>query len=497
MIDNSLVKESLVKLADRIQNSDPGGASRLHLLGEAVMGGPNVDADTWAATDIYKFIDPDSIVEHARGQYTRSRYVDFMELARNTLVLAPIIVTWYAISRAVPAYHDLLAVNPNQVQLPFLYFWQQGFGPGFPQILTLGSVALIDAIILISIFVLTFVTYTLAQTGASSGDREAQSLRAELVHALAGASLCLHSVRQQRMTAGDNLEVVARQIEAMARQATSQLQKMVDQVLNQFTAMTKQTTTHLGEMADQIYTQFNGVAQQMSGQVEEGNKYLGTMTNFAAKLDRLSTEMHAAAQTIETTNESLCTSVNDLVEPARDLSLQQKTLTDAARESLVLLQGTTTTLSDLGRKQSHWSTELSDVLDNLHVAVEKGVQLATTVGNLYAQQGAFLQSLENEREAQRDLAKLTSDATVGVREALTSIDTAGKSLRSMAHDMKDLLDLQRSSDTTTFMQGYAIAAQMIEKSANSLNASAIAIYNASHKLTDVIYELEGHLTATK
>jgi hypothetical protein len=420
-----------------------------------------------------------------------------MELARNTLVLAPIIVTWYAISRAVPAYHDLLAVNPNQVQLPFLYFWQQGFGPGFPQILTLGNVALIDAIILISIFILTFVTYLLAQTGTSKSDQEAQSLRAELVHALAGASLCLHVVRQQRITASDNLEVVARQIEAMAHQANSQFQKMVEQVMNQFTAMTKQTTTHFGEMADQVYTQFNGVAQQMSVQMEEGKKYLGTMTNFAEKLDRLSTEMHASAQVIETTNMSLLTSVNDLVEPARDLSLHQKTLTDAAKESFDLLQGTTTTLADLGRKQNQWSTELSDVLDNLHVAVEKGVQLATTVGNMNTQQGAFLQSLAKEREAQHDLATLMSDATVGVREALTSIDTAGKSLRSMAHDMKDLHDLQLSSDTSALMQGYAIAAQMTEKSANSLNASAIAIYNASQKLTDVIYDLEGRFTSIK
>src|SRR2546421_1200606 len=393
MVDNSLVKESSVKLAERVQESDPGGASRVRLLGDAVMGGLNVDADTWAAIDIYKFIDPDSIVEHVRSQYTRTKFIDILELARNTLVLGPIIITWFAISQAVPAYHNLLAKNPNQVQLPFLYFWQGGFGPNFPQILTLGNVALIDAFILLSIFILTFITYSLSQTGASRSEREAQNLRAELVHTLAGASLCLHSIRsQQPITAGDNLELVARQIDAMARQTVTQFQNMVDQALNQFTIMTKQTTTHLGEMADQIYAQFNGVAQQMSLQVQEGNKYLSTTTSFVAKLDHLATEMHSTAQTIEATNGRLHTSVNDLVGPARELSLQQKTLTDAAKESLTLLQGTTTTLADLGRKQDRWSTELSDVLDNLNVAVEKGVQLATSVGNLNAQQGAFLQS---------------------------------------------------------------------------------------------------------
>ena len=495
MVDNSLVKESLVKLANRVQDSDPGGASRLHLLGDAVMGGPNVDADTWAATDIYKFIDPDSIVEHVRSQYTRTKFIDLLELARNTLVLGPIIITWFAISQAVPAYHDLLAKNPNQVQLPFLYFWQGGFGPNFPQILTLGNVALIDAVILVSIFILTFITYSLSQTGASRSEREAQNLRAELVHALAGASLCLRSIRSQRpITAGDNLELAARQIDAMARQTVTQFQKMADQVLNQFNTMTKQTTSRLGETADQIYAQFNGVAKQMGAQVQEGNKYLGTMTGFAAKLDHLASEMHTSAQVIEATQGKLSAGVNDLVGPARELSLQQKNLTDATKESVTLLHGATTTLADIGRRQDRWTADLSDILDSLNVAVEKAVQFATTVGNLNAQQGAFLQSLEQERNAQRDLANLMSDATVGVREALVSIDTAGKSLRSMAHDMKDLLDLQRSSDASTIIQGYAMAAEMIEKSANSLNNSAIAIFNASHKLTDVVYELEGRFT---
>ena len=103
MIDKSLVRDSLVKLADRIQSSDPTGASCLLLLGEAVMGGPDVDTETWAATDIYKFIDPDSVVEHVQKSIYQGEIIDIMELVRNTLVLAPIIVTWFAISRAVPA----------------------------------------------------------------------------------------------------------------------------------------------------------------------------------------------------------------------------------------------------------------------------------------------------------------------------------------------------------------------------------------------------------
>src|SRR6266700_4827464 len=163
MVDNSLVKESLLKLVERIQDSDPGGASRLRLLADAVGGSPTVDGDTWAATDIYKFIDPDSIIEHFRNQYSKTRVIDILELVRNTLVLGPIIVTWFAISQAVPAYHDLLVKRPSQVQLPFLYFWQQGFDSGFPQILTLGSVALIDAIILASILNLTTASYSFSQ----------------------------------------------------------------------------------------------------------------------------------------------------------------------------------------------------------------------------------------------------------------------------------------------------------------------------------------------
>ncbi len=80
-----------------------------------------------------------------------------------------------------------------------------------------------------------------------------------------------------------------------------------------------------------------------------------------------------------------------------------------------------------------------------------------------------------------------------MKEALASIGEGGRSLRSMAHDMKDIADLQRSSDNSSIVQTYAHAAQVIEKSGNSLNASAIAIYDAGQKLSDMIDELQNHL----
>ncbi len=496
MIDNNSTKQSLLELADQVREYDVGAAVRLRLLSDAVENGTN--AEVWVESDIYKIIDPDGIVERFRSSQIRGKIVDILELLRNTFILAPIIVTWYGISQATDKYHillgELLKTHPDQVSQPFLYLWQEGFGGRLPLWLTLSNVALIDAGLLVFIFFLTFFTFALAQSNANRSEREAQQLRSALVHALAGTSLFLLSRRKQvPLTAGDNLEAVARQYDAMTRQTGAKFDNMIQQILNQFNAMTKQVVEQFSATTKQVLNQFNAMTQKMDDQLNAGNAYLQKLNTFASDLDVLAKEMHTSAQTLRNTNNDLVASVNGLVGPAKELSEQQRRLADSVKESVALLQGSAKMLVDLSRKQDAWSSDLSDVLDTLNIAVEKAVQLASSTGNFTNQQSSFLQQLGKERDAQRELALLMSDATISVKEALASIGEGGRSLRSMAHDMKDIADLQRSSDNSSIVQTYAHAAQVIEKSGNSLNASAIAIYDAGQKLSDMIDELQNHL----
>ncbi len=371
MIDNNSTKQSLLELADQVREYDVGAAVRLRLLSDAVENGTN--AEVWVESDIYKIIDPDGIVERFRSSQIRGKIVDILELLRNTFILAPIIVTWYGISQATDKYHillgELLKTHPDQVSQPFLYLWQEGFGGRLPLWLTLSNVALIDAGLLVFIFFLTFFTFALAQSNANRSEREAQQLRSALVHALAGTSLFLLSRRKQVP------------LTAVTRQTGAKFDNMIQQILNQFNAMTKQVVEQFSATTKQVLNQFNAMTQKMDDQLNAGNAYLQKLNTFASDLDVLAKEMHTSAQTLRNTNNDLVASVNGLVGPAKELSEQQRRLADSVKESVALLQGSAKMLVDLSRKQDAWSSDLSDVLDTLNIAVEKAVQLASSTGN--------------------------------------------------------------------------------------------------------------------
>lgn len=499
MIDSDSAKKALFTLADNVREFDAGGAFRLRLLGDAVDG---KDAEAWVFGDLYKMIDPEGIIERFRNEQTRGKLINFMELVRNTLILAPIMITWFGISQATKQYdvllHQYLKDQSHDVTQPFLYLWQEGFGGRLPGYLTLSNIALFDAGLLLLILVLTFFTFYLDQQNTAHSETEALQLRGELMHALTGASLLLVSKRKpEPLTAGDNLEVVAQKYDKMTRDTNAKFESMVQQVLAQFNAMTKQVIDQFSDTTKKITTQFDNVSLKMDGQLQAGNAYLKTLNTFVAGFNTLSVEMQDAAQNLRATNNSLTTSINGLVAPAKEMAEQQKRLSESVKDSATLLQSSAKSLSDFGKKQDVLSQDMREILDNIIAAVEKATQLASSVGNFTAMQGQLLKQLEQERDAQRQLAVLMSDASVNVKEALANMGEGGRSLRSIAHDMKDIVDLQRSSDNTSVVQTYTDAANIIQRSGQTLNVSANAIYDASQKLVDVVDELESRITTRK
>lgn len=499
MIDKSSVKQSLLDLAEEVQDSDKGAAVRLRLLADTIESGQN--ADIWQSIDIYKMIDAASVVERYKSRQARGRLLDVLETVRNTLVLGPIIVTWFGISQATAQYNSFLKAHPDQASQPFLYLWEQRFGGSLPWFLALSNLALIDASILAVIFLMTLLVFSLAQASASRIEKKSQDLYANLVHTLAGAAICLASYRAgqplQPLTAGDNLEGVVRRIDTMANEATRSIQAMVNQLIGQFNTLAGQITNRFDQMTGQVVGRLNSVAAGMEKQVKDGVAYLDKLNGFAGGLQQLSQEMKEAARGLEDANTELADSLNSLAGPAKALVDQQKGLVAVANDTINQLQGVAKTFTDLSKKQDRWGTDLTDALDALNLAVEKAMELATTVGNFTTQQSTFLQALEQERDAQGNLAKLMSDATVQVKGSLEDMDSGRRALRSIANDMHDILNMQKSSNTTDLYGTYNAAAREIERSGVSLSSSANAIYLASQKLTDAIDRLEQYLTTVK
>jgi hypothetical protein len=550
MINQASVVESLQELAEKVRSSDPNAAGRLMLLSNAVESGANAEA--WTYADIHALIAPESIVERYRSESRKmSRGLDslifWLELTRNTLIFAPIIVTWYGISQATDKYNILIsaAIQAKKLELysqPFLYLWQQRFGGLLPEYLTLTNIAIVDVIILLIILVFTFLAYLLSSMSTSAREKDARLLRSNLIHALAGAVLSLHA--RPKLTASDNLEQVARQLDSMIRLISGRFDTMTQNITGRLQQMAQDTTTSLQQMAQnatnsmdrlaqnnassfdklarettgrfetmtknltgqytstiqQTKAQLDQIAQEMNRQVQAGSKYLIEMNALTTGVAQLASQIQSSSSSLQSASATLANGVQRLIMPAEKLTQQQQNLLDAVQQSVALLQGTSTSISDLVTRQQKMAAELTDVLDTLALSVEKFDTLGTEQANLVNQHATFLQHLQDEHDKQTQLAILMSDATIGVKNALSEMNHGAISLRSMAVDMNDLVRLQAAvssnpaasaaMDISAILQSYTSAAQTMEVSGNSLKASAFALQRASQQLRDVLDTLQ-------
>ena len=406
MIDTSSVKDSLVTLAKKIESTDYAAAVRLRLLGDAVEGGPY--AKGWGASDIYKLINPDLIVERYRSQHDSARVwlIELLELARNVFIFVPIIITWLGISQATSKYHELLSqcLNkcPDQVSQPFLYLWEQGFGGRLPDVLRLSNIGLIDATILAIIFALTFIVTLLSNASNREQDLRAERLHGDLVHAIAGASLCLLDKPALFVDSSDNVE---KRIEVMSRSGLVKFDTLALQMARQFDDLTKQMGTQFADVSKQfdriakeLSAQFANIEKEFSGQLQESNKHLITLGQFVGGVNNLSIEMKTAADTLQKANSELSHNLNLLVGPVTSLSKQQQVLLVAANQSVAHLEDAIRKLSDLDTQQKKWVGQFLDTIETLDISMGRMESIVSNIGDFNKHQKISFSQLEREQE---------------------------------------------------------------------------------------------------
>lgn len=501
MLNALSIKRSLEDLAQRLQRSgDSNAAARLSSLAVAVEK-RGATARQWASTDIYKIIEPDSIVEGYRNRRISapSCLLEIIEVLRNTLIFLPIVVTWFGVSQATAMYSTLLSeelkVNPRQVEQPFLYLWQQGFGGRLPGWLTLSSVAFADAIILLIILVLTLLVHSFSNASQLQEERHAQKLHADLVHAIARASLLLRD-RSQPTAPADELKQIAQDMDDMANQVMASFQRLGDDMMTRF-----DTTVNT------ITGQLTSIANNMNAQLQSGDRYLQQLAGAAAGVNRLAQDIGNSARHLEDVNQKLRESLDKLLKPATDLANQQKDLLDAVNQSMTdlqdnarLLQANSSTLEDIAKEQGSWASDFTDALDTLSRATNKVEDLMSKFGGLIGQQSEFLDRLGDERQAQTTLADNMTQATLGMQDALQNVHAVSGDLRRIAVDTNDLVRLYASlpatqrTDMANIVNGYITAAQVISKGGSDLSDAATSIFTVVQELERVIAELESRLT---
>ncbi len=182
-----LTKTKLENLSDEIRLYDPDAAANMRDLADSLDGGPNADA--WAFSDIRSLISPERISDGLGGNPATDLLTRGLEVLRNSLVLLPLAITWFGIALAVDGYYKLIGQRPDLAGQSFIYLWQGGFQGLDP--LPLGTLAIIDGLLLAGVFFLTLAAYTRSAWVQMTHQRFGFPFEQELSQALAEAELIL------------------------------------------------------------------------------------------------------------------------------------------------------------------------------------------------------------------------------------------------------------------------------------------------------------------
>lgn len=368
MIDFAATQKELERLAVTLaKNGDIISAARIRQLIIAVGGDPS--AEDWAATNIQSVIDPEAIAGGLKSRSVAAPWIGFLEWLRNGLVLFPLILTWFGISEASQKYQALINSDRSQELHSFLYLWQQGFNHTLPAPFILSNLALADCILLTTIFVLTLVATWQYSLFTAQNEKRAEQLRTSLSHALGDTALCLSMIhRQRQLNQPSNLNDIAK-------------------YLYQFGEQFKQTT------------------QQFLKEMTEERKQRGDLSTFTAALDGISKDMLKAAVSMQQTNASLTTTLQEILVPVREIPK----LVLAAEQAVTELNKMTGSLGQLVGDQARWRQELQTVLasglnqliaeqkqatQDLRAMLEPALRhMNTSLGQLIAEQKQAAQDL--------------------------------------------------------------------------------------------------------
>lgn len=548
--DKTVLSKHLQNLATRIEQIDASATKHLNTLATVIE--TDADAHAWTEVDLYHIIRPETIAERYRQQHEKkSRTLEYLEIGRNAFMFVPIGVTWYSISRATDQYQQLvntlLAKNPNQTIPPFLYLWQQGFGGST---LTLSWVAMIDAILIVSILLATFIIPLFSNINVQKREEEAQQLYADLTHGLAEASLYL---LQNRFTAGDNLEKVAHQIDDMAKGTLVSFQTLTTEISKQFTLVTGQVTQQFDQLSEQTTKQFNTISNQttqrfqdatnqmskelshtlqqmseqfthtesdianqfvtlskgMMQQLQQGENYIQELGSFTTGLHQLSQDMQKAVSTIQVSSSSLDanvqrlnknmqqldTNINAMISENGKLTTQQASLSKNLATTVERVAAIATSLTTLKEQQDHWNVELDSTLNALTVQVEQTTLLTTSNERVSEQHRAFVQAIKNEREVQEKLIRQMIDMGSETKNIFSTIQTGASQVQRMVDGTQKVLQGQAllnstvKADLAGITGNYHGAAKAIEDSAKALNDSVRAIKEANQEFFSILPSL--------
>jgi hypothetical protein len=259
----------------------------------------------WADVDLRRAFNSEYLahfyaVKREGGYAPRS--VAIADRIRNMLVLLPILLTWFALWEATRAYRSYIDLHPEQIDQPFLLLWQRGFG-GHSSFFSMAfsTVAIVDAMIIGVIILLTFYSHGRREAQEERIDRTAQKFQADVDNILAEATVALAPDRAGRPA------MLARSVERLAERFEYNSQELIGRLQVEHDRLESISNRREKEFAD-----FGVFANGMRAGAEETHRLLIELRQVSTALQNALEDLTSEVGVSGDQNRSLLAAVTSL-----------------------------------------------------------------------------------------------------------------------------------------------------------------------------------------
>jgi len=413
------IARSLTDIANSLDGVDDRAAERMRTLARAIT--TDDGRQRWSEVDLRRAFNTERLayalaLEH-EGSYAHSR-IATADRIRNVLVLAPILLTWFALAEASRAYAAYIELNPDEVRQPFLLLWERGFGgqaslfaPSF------SVVALIDAVLIAIIIALTFYAHGRREARESKVDLTAERFQADIDNALAEASVALAVDR------GSRPALLARNVERLVDRFDQNSQELLTRLRVEHDRLEQLASRREREFAD-----FGVFASGMRAGAEETH--------------RLLVELRQVSAGLQTALEDLTSEVSQSVDQGRTLlravqGLEQITVSSMQSDQTHTRQLATaatalTQAADKGMAGADAAAQAS------RIATEAVRGISAIAHDLVASQTRMERAVSEEAEANSKLSEALRTSASGFAASTRSLGEIDSSLASLKDDLSRL-----------------------------------------------------------
>lgn len=450
-LDPVALGREIEEIAGTVSEIDRKASERLTDLAESLEG--DEARLRWADVDLRQAFNTEKIALayaiRREGGYV-PRIVDRADKVRNVMVLLPILLTWFALFEASRNYQTFIDANPDEIRKPFLLLWEQGFGgtaswfsPRF------SSVALLDAVIILVIILLTFYSHGRRDEKEEEIQKTANGFQTELDNVLAEATVALAPDRAGRPA------MLARSVERLASRFDNASQELLVRLKSEHDRLASIANRREREIADfgvfasgmragaeethrllldlrQVSVGLHQTLEDLSGEIAASGDHQRSLQVSVASLERL---MATDSQREATMTRHLADAASALAEAADRSISSAETASQAGRVATEAVQSIAEMATALSSSQMSLDRALAEQTDanaKLADAFRSGAGGVSASSRILADVSMALGEL---REEFNRIGQLSQEQTIILSRLLSEQTTMASSLTDVAQDL--------------------------------------------------------------